>query len=343
MSSHERGRRTSDRRPSGASISRRSARASSSQPTQLALPMAPHILQEMEDSCAVVDSDEETEENDAGDNEVDVAARYGRRVSQLRDRTESLSLRRNSASMGQASTSIHPRVGSLTQRRPSTLKVPDQEDVQEVEPEAIATGATQHAYPPPTLTMPTPLERVVTADSLKFAESPPTTQPPSPEAEHPQALSEDENDLGQGTILSCVWMLNLPLGKQSNASLCSLRGALILASTCTAQMLDNISMTGVNIALPKISAELNIAEGQEQWLISGYTITFGGFLLLSGMLADKYGRKKVFIWGNIWLAMWTLIDGFAQVCDTVSTVFIDELTERGRLKFNSSSSAPSKA
>lgn len=40
----------------------------------------------------------------------------------------------------------------------------------------------------------------------------------------------------------------------------------MLAATCTAQMLDNISMTGVNIALPKISAELHIAEGPLSFL-----------------------------------------------------------------------------
>lgn len=171
----------------------------------------------MEDSCAVADDDDDDDDdhNDDDDkNEVDVAARYGRRVSQLRDRSESLSLRRNSASMGQSTAAansnhlLHPRLGSLTQRRPSTLlRVPDE---QGEAPEAIvATGAEPHAYPPPpttssNLVMPTPLDRVVTADSLKSTGEGTATQPPSPEAEQPQALSEEENDLGQGTILSYV-------------------------------------------------------------------------------------------------------------------------------------------
>lgn len=96
-------------------------------------------------------------------------------------------------------------------------------------------------------------------------------------------------------------------------------------------------MTSVNICLPDISSDLDIVAGQEQWLISGCesprfvppplphvadlstcsrthadTITFGGFLLLSGMLADRYGRKLVFNWGMVWFGMWTLINGFAQ-------------------------------
>lgn len=67
----------------------------------------------------------------------------------------------------------------------------------------------------------------------------------------------------------------------------SLRGALILLTTCGSQLLDNVFMTGVNISLPAIQKEFNVPSGDLQWLISAYTLTFGGFLLLAGVLSDR--------------------------------------------------------
>jgi hypothetical protein len=67
----------------------------------------------------------------------------------------------------------------------------------------------------------------------------------------------------------------------------SLRGAIILLTTCGSQLLDNVFMTGVNISLPAIQKEFNVPSGDLQWLISAYTLTFGGFLLLAGVLSDR--------------------------------------------------------
>ena len=91
----------------------------------------------------------------------------------------------------------------------------------------------------------------------------------------------------------------------------SWRGATILACVCGAQLMDNVFMTGVNISLPTIQKEFNVDSSELQWLISAYTLTFGGFLLLSGVLADRYGRKQVFCGGMIFLSIWTLANGFA--------------------------------
>lgn len=67
----------------------------------------------------------------------------------------------------------------------------------------------------------------------------------------------------------------------------SLRGVLILLITCGSQLLDNVFMTGVNISLPAIQKEFDVKSGDLQWLISAYTLTFGGFLLLAGVLSDR--------------------------------------------------------
>lgn len=91
----------------------------------------------------------------------------------------------------------------------------------------------------------------------------------------------------------------------------SWRGALVLLCTCGAQMMDNVFMTSVNIALPTIQKEFGVSSSDLQWLISAYTLTFGGFLLLAGVLSDRYGRKHIFCAGMAMLSAWTLADGFA--------------------------------
>ncbi|KAF1359305.1 MFS general substrate transporter [Lizonia empirigonia] len=63
------------------------------------------------------------------------------------------------------------------------------------------------------------------------------------------------------------------------------RGVMILAITCGAQLMDNVFMTAVNLSLPEVQAEFNASSGDLQWLLSAYTLTFGGFLLFSGVLA----------------------------------------------------------
>jgi MFS family permease len=91
----------------------------------------------------------------------------------------------------------------------------------------------------------------------------------------------------------------------------SWRGVMILLCTCGAQLMDNVFMTGVNIALPAIQKEFDVDSSDLQWLISAYTLTFGGFLLLSGVLADRFGRRLIFCIGMAFLSIWTLADGLA--------------------------------
>lgn len=92
----------------------------------------------------------------------------------------------------------------------------------------------------------------------------------------------------------------------------SWRGACMLIITCTAQCMDNVFLTGVNISLPAIQRHFGIDDSTLQWLISAYSLTFGGFLLLAGVMSDRYGRKNIFVTGMVWLSIWTLADGFAN-------------------------------
>ncbi|WYZ46252.1 hypothetical protein EsH8_IX_000477 [Colletotrichum jinshuiense] len=70
-------------------------------------------------------------------------------------------------------------------------------------------------------------------------------------------------------------------------------------------------MSSINIALPAIQKDFDAKSEELQWLISAYTLTFGGFLLLSGVFADRFGRKLIFSAGMATLSIWTVANGFA--------------------------------
>ena len=71
--------------------------------------------------------------------------------------------------------------------------------------------------------------------------------------------------------------------------------ALVLL--CVAQFVDVLDINAVVVALPSIGRELGFSSGDLQWVITAYTLLFGGFLLLAGRLADLYGRRRVFVVG----------------------------------------------
>ncbi len=72
---------------------------------------------------------------------------------------------------------------------------------------------------------------------------------------------------------------------------------LILLVTCVGQFMVVLDMSVVNVALPAIHRSLGFSETGLQWILDIYALTFGGFLLLGGRLADLYGRKKIFMVG----------------------------------------------
>jgi len=67
----------------------------------------------------------------------------------------------------------------------------------------------------------------------------------------------------------------------------------------------------VNVALPSIEKELHFSQENIQWVITGYSICFGGVLLLGGRLADLLGRRRVFMAGILLFTISSLLDGLA--------------------------------
>ncbi|MFF2021643.1 MFS transporter [Streptomyces sp. NPDC058171] len=69
----------------------------------------------------------------------------------------------------------------------------------------------------------------------------------------------------------------------------------VLALLCTAVFLDAMDLSLMGVALPAVGRDLSLSEGTLQWLVSGYAVTYGGFLLLGGRVADLLGRRRVFL------------------------------------------------
>ena len=57
----------------------------------------------------------------------------------------------------------------------------------------------------------------------------------------------------------------------------------------------------VNVALPTIGRKLHMPDSALQWVVTGYGLTFGGFLLLGGRAADLLGRRRILMAGLAWL------------------------------------------
>ena len=94
--------------------------------------------------------------------------------------------------------------------------------------------------------------------------------------------------------------------------LASGRGALTLALLLLVQFLDFLDVSIVNVALPSIEHELGFSKQSLQWVVSGYVLTYGGFLLLGGRAADLFGRRRVLVAGLGLFAIASLVGGAAH-------------------------------
>ena len=89
------------------------------------------------------------------------------------------------------------------------------------------------------------------------------------------------------------------------------RGKLTLLLLCAIAFLDFVDASIVNIALPDIRHDLNFSIQDLQWVLSGYLLTYGGFMLLGGRLGDLLGRRRILVTGTAVFATSSLVGGFA--------------------------------
>jgi EmrB/QacA subfamily drug resistance transporter len=87
---------------------------------------------------------------------------------------------------------------------------------------------------------------------------------------------------------------------------------LTLLLLCGVQFLDVVDSSITNVAFPSIQRALHFSQQNLQWVASGYLLTYGGFLLLGGRLADLVGRRRVLVAGLSVFAVCSLAAGLAQ-------------------------------
>jgi EmrB/QacA subfamily drug resistance transporter len=87
---------------------------------------------------------------------------------------------------------------------------------------------------------------------------------------------------------------------------------LVLVLVCLAQFMVVLDATITNVALPSIQRDLGFSAADLQWVVNGYTLLFGGFLLLGGRAGDLVGRKRIFLAGVTVFSAASLLCGLSQ-------------------------------
>jgi EmrB/QacA subfamily drug resistance transporter len=91
-----------------------------------------------------------------------------------------------------------------------------------------------------------------------------------------------------------------------------IRKSPILIIVALAQFMVVLDISIVNVALPSISKALNFSPENLQWVVTAYTLAFGGFLLFGGRAADLFGRRRVFIGGVAAFTLASFVAGISQ-------------------------------
>src|SRR5262245_12826281 len=85
----------------------------------------------------------------------------------------------------------------------------------------------------------------------------------------------------------------------------------MVALLCVAQFVIVLDVTVVVIALPSLQADLGLSTAALGWVVTVYTLVFGGCLLAAGRLADRVGRRRAFVAGLVLFGLASLACGLA--------------------------------
>ena len=105
-----------------------------------------------------------------------------------------------------------------------------------------------------------------------------------------------------------MWLASLSM--PSTAAEVNKNHALALLALTQFIVIIDASIT--NVALPSIGSSLKIQPSDLSWVVNSYTLTFGGFLLLGGRLADLFGRRRLFMLGLIVFGLGSFLGGLSQ-------------------------------
>ena len=90
---------------------------------------------------------------------------------------------------------------------------------------------------------------------------------------------------------------------------------VVLGVILIAQLMVVLDATIVNVALPKIQTALDFTPTGLSWVLSAYTLAFGGLLLFGARAGDLFGRRRVFVTGMALFAASSFVGGFATTVD----------------------------
>ncbi|PZF95288.1 MFS transporter [Micromonospora endophytica] len=91
------------------------------------------------------------------------------------------------------------------------------------------------------------------------------------------------------------------------------RGTLTAAVLASGMVF--LDSTVVNVALPRLGADLGASVAGLQWTVNGYLLTLAAFVLLGGALGDRFGRRRVFLIGVVWFTVASVLCGLALRTD----------------------------
>ncbi|WP_189709559.1 MFS transporter [Streptomyces phaeofaciens] len=102
-----------------------------------------------------------------------------------------------------------------------------------------------------------------------------------------------------------------PAGKTAQVAAPAVRPGATLAVTSAATALALMTYTAPMVTLAGTAAELHTPLSAQAWLLNGTPLGLAAVLLVAGSLADDHGRRRVFVWGTLALALTTLLGGLA--------------------------------
>jgi EmrB/QacA subfamily drug resistance transporter len=106
-------------------------------------------------------------------------------------------------------------------------------------------------------------------------------------------------------------------GEDLNLTYDSPQGRWVLAATVLGSAIASIDATVVGIALPAIGRDFNTGLAALQWVVTAYTLTLAGLLLVGGALGDRFGRRRIFLVGVVWFAVASVLCGIAPSADAL--------------------------
>jgi EmrB/QacA subfamily drug resistance transporter len=107
------------------------------------------------------------------------------------------------------------------------------------------------------------------------------------------------------------------MGDAGQLRLSTPTGRWVLTAAVLGSAVVSLDATVVNVALPTIGRDLDAGVSGLQWTVNGYALTLAALILLGGSLGDRFGRRRIFVFGVAWFGVASLLCGVAPNLETL--------------------------